>query len=58
MLISKNVLSKRLNTADSFRGPNVPKSYGFSMSKADKLSVRSGVSKECNEIHSAHSKEI
>lgn len=37
----KSVLSGRLDTADSFRGPNVPKNYGFSLSKADKLSIHS-----------------
>ena len=46
----KSVLSDRLDTADSFRGPNVPKSYGLSLSKGDKLSIHSSALKEPNEI--------
>lgn len=54
----KSALLDRFDTAESFRGPNVPKSYGFSLSKADKLSIHSSAWKESNEIHSSHSKEI
>lgn len=45
----KSVLSGTLDTADSFRGPNVLKNYGLSLSKADKLSIH--CKKESDQKH-------